>query len=284
MLNVIQKSTAPSLSEKYLLGLADGSTVEAMHLNVNYLSPSTVYCLSTQVGCPFDCKFCSSGETPFARNLTLGEMGEQLETVKGGNTGNYRVALMGVGEPLSNYGTVVEFINRLGTPLNERCKRISLSTIGIPARIRKLSGDLDKNIEFNLQVSIHASNDLLRRQLLPHGSRYTLESIVDACASFVASTKHRLFVSYVLVDGVNDHCDHAHELAALLSPLREKLTLKLARLNGFVGCASYKPASGSRADLFAKVVKQAQFRCEEFSSVGQSVTGGCGQLRAVAGR
>ena len=198
---------------KYLFGLEDEGYIETVFMK--YKDRNSV-CISTQAGCRMGCSFCASGADGLMRNLSPSEMALQVilsEREAGALTKN--IVLMGVGEPLDNYGSVKKFIENItddhGRDLSRRA--ITLSTCGLVPGIEKMARELP---QVNLAVSLHAPNDALRAKIMPITKKYGVTEVVDATRKHYEKTRRRPTFEYALIDGFNDSADHARDLASLL--------------------------------------------------------------------
>ncbi len=260
-------------TRKLLVALADGACVESVIIPEG--ERQTV-CVSTQVGCAIGCAFCASGLGGFERNLTAGEIVEQVLHAAGRLPPGARltnVVVMGMGEPLMNYDAVVRALHVLtaswGLGLSPR--RITVSTIGLPARIRQLA---DEALGVNLAVSLHAGDDLTRERLVPHAQ--PLREVVAAARDYLRRTGREVTFEYVLVKGVNDSQEDARALAELVG--RERILVNLLPLNRVEGLAYQEPAA-SRVAHFAAELGRRGVRVQVRRRRGEDIAGACGQLR-----
>ncbi|MGH9155044.1 MAG: 23S rRNA (adenine(2503)-C(2))-methyltransferase RlmN [Acidimicrobiales bacterium] len=208
---------------KWRFTLADGTRIETVLME--YPERATV-CVSTQAGCAMACGFCATGQAGFERNLTTGEIVEQV--VRAGVAARARgrrlsnVVFMGMGEPLANYDRVWAAVLRLHAELGLSARHLTVSTVGMVPGIRRLAGEA---LPVNLAVSLHAADDELRSRLVPINRRYPLAALVEACEVWRAARNRRLSFEWVLLDGVNDRRIDAQRLAALAWPLRAHVNL-----------------------------------------------------------
>ena len=196
---------------KLLLALADGRAIETVLMH--YPARTTV-CVSTQAGCAMACGFCATGQAGFDRQLTTGEIVEQIVWARRRSAPRRvsNVVFMGMGEPLANYDAVWAAVERLHGAMGVSARHLTLSTVGIVPGIRRLAGE---RLPVNLAVSLHAANDTLRDRLVPVNRRYPLASLRGACEDYLRTKSRRLSFEWALIDGVNDRPSHAAELAAL---------------------------------------------------------------------
>ena len=219
----IQQSAVDG-TRKFLFEFADGARVESVLMR--YDRRNTV-CLSSQVGCPLDCVFCETAKGRFQRNLTAGEILDQICLLKreaGPPSEKINVVFMGMGEPLLNLPSVIAAIRVMNDPLglNLGGKRITVSTSSFPDRIRELA---DSEADCALALSLNAPNDALRRQLMPKASHFPIDELLDAARYFVRDGRRRVTLEYVLIKGRNMSPADADELAALARAQPFKLNL-----------------------------------------------------------
>lgn len=202
--------TASDGTEKFLVELADGKRVESVLIKHKR---TVCACVSSQVGCAMKCSFCATGLMGFSRNLTTDEIIGQFELM-GGVKKITNVVFMGMGEPLHNYDNVLAAVNELRKK-GLSWQKITVSTVGIPDKIRQLG----KDTKCQLAFSLHAPNDELRSKIVPLNNRYPLAEILAACKDFPLSRKGPLMIEYVLLRDVNDSLEHASEMAELLKDI-----------------------------------------------------------------
>jgi len=280
--------SANGQAEKVLFGLPDGETIEAVLMR--YQQRLTA-CVSTQVGCAIGCPFCATGQSGFGRDLSPGEIVEQVifferaaqegTTLQRGKAPAAlerqltNVVLMGMGEPLLNYEAVLEAIRRLAEPqgFGFSPRRVTISTVGIVPGILRLAAE---NLPARLAVSLHAPTDNLRDQLVPINRRYPLATLIDACRAYVEAAGRRVSFEYALIDEVNDKPTQARKLADLLDGLL--CHVNLIPLNPTTG-APYVGSSRERALAFASVLKRQGIPVSVRLRRGLDIEAGCGQLR-----
>ena len=264
---------------KLLLEYDDGQRVETV------LIPSgkrATVCLSAQAGCAMGCVFCASGLDGLGRNLTCGEMLQQvihLRQATGSKATN--VVFMGSGEPLANYAATVSAVRALADP--ERFglsgRSITVSTVGLPKRIRRLAKE---DLPITLAISLHAPNDALRRKLIPAASAASIEEILSAAGEFFASRKREVTLEYVVLAGVNDTNVCAEALARLAKRIR--CNVNLIRYNP-VPSLPYAAPSPAAIKGFLERVRRRGVNAHLRQSRGADIAAACGQLRqALADR
>lgn len=256
---------------KYLFEMADGEVVEGVVMSYKH---GLSMCISTQVGCSMGCTFCASTLKGKKRNLAPSEMCGQILAAKkdlGRRISN--IVLMGSGEPFDNYENVIKFL-KIATNEDALCigaRHITISTCGLVDGINNLA---DEGMQVNLSISLHASNDETRRQIMPIAKKYDIKTLISACRDYFEKTKRRVTYEYALIDGVNDSEDTARELAALLksgqehvnlipvNPVKERNTKKSRNVENF---------------------KNTLIRCGINATVrremGSDISAACGQLR-----
>ena len=220
---VVQESAVDG-TRKFLFELADGAKVESVLMRYE---TRTTLCVSSQVGCPLDCVFCETAKGNFQRNLTAGEILDQICTLKaeaGAQDQKINVVFMGMGEPLLNLEELIRALRVMNDPLglNMSDRRITVSTSSFPDRIREL-GDAD--VSCSLALSLNAPNDEKRLRLMPKASRFTIAELLDAARYFVRSGRRRVTLEYVLIPEFNMGDDDADELGRLSHRQPFKLNL-----------------------------------------------------------
>lgn len=207
------------LSEKFLFKLSDGEKVETVLM---WEAERVTACLSTQVGCPLGCTFCATGQMGCKRNLTAGEIVDQIIALRDNRVNH--VVLMGMGEPLLNYDEVLKAIkimnNEMG--LSFAAKRITVSTAGVPAMIEKLA---EENMKIKLAISLNAATDAKRTKLMPINKKHPLKELLAAVKTFAKKTKRGVTFEYVLIRDVNDSEKDALALSKLVQGIRCKINL-----------------------------------------------------------
>lgn len=259
---------------KYLSRFEDGATLETVLIPTG--SRKTV-CVSTQVGCAYACAFCASGLQGFQRNLTPGEIVQQVLRVERDLKKDRvtHLVFMGMGEPMANYDNLLKAIRIMNAPegLAIGARKITISTVGLVPKIEALSKE---GLQLELAISLHAPNDDLRGQIMPVNRRYPLAELIRACRRFARKTKRLLTFEYILIDQVNDEVKHAEELAKLLKGLPAKVNL--IPCHPIPGMPFQRPAK-SRMLAFEKALKNGGIYCTLRKSRGLDIEGACGQLR-----
>lgn len=260
---------------KFLWRLHDGQLVESVLI---MSGDRRTVCVSSQVGCPARCAFCASGQKGFMRNLRTAEIVEQvLQINKWLLAKDERVShivYMGMGEPFRNYDNVIRSIHILCDPLtlNISQRRITVSTVGVVEGIRRFTNE---GLKVSLVLSLHAPNQRIRQKIIPYARKYSLEEIMVAMEEYTEKTKRDVTYEYILISGVNDHPDHAHELAHLLKG--KQCTVNLIPYNPVPGIKLKRPAKGD-----VKNFRSVLFGCRIPNTCrytkGDDIAAACGQL------
>jgi 23S rRNA (adenine2503-C2)-methyltransferase len=264
-------------TRKYLFRLADGNSIESVFMKYKF---GNTACISSQAGCRMGCAFCASAAGGLCRNLTAGEMADQILSVEkdtGEKVGN--VVVMGTGEPLDNYENLSVFLRNIHEKdgLNLGMRSITVSTCGLIPKMAALAMDFP---QVNLAVSLHAPNDAVRNKLMPIARRYPMDELLSACAKHIAATGRRITFEYALVEGLNDSDGSAEELAKKLRGLNCHVNLiPLNRVAG-TGLSGTEKADAERfRDILEKRGIQVTVRRE----LGGDIDAACGQLRLNEG-
>lgn len=266
------RTVAADGTRKYLLRLAEGAVVETVGIPTDRRLTT---CVSTQVGCPMGCDFCATGKEGLTRNLKSYEMVDQVLTVQEDFQRRVsHVVFMGMGEPLLNLEAVVAAIHSLNRDVGIGQRSLTLSTVGIPQKIRQLAR---YHLQVTLAVSLHASNQRLREKLIPSARHYPLERLWEDCRAYVQLTGRRITFEYILLAGVNDRPEQAIELAQHLRGFQAHVNL--IPYNP-IREADYQRPSRERIQAFANALRQHQIAASIRYSRGLEADAACGQLRA----
>jgi len=262
-------------TEKLLVELADGQQIECVLLRDG---PRRTICISTQVGCAMGCVFCASGLAGVARNLTTGEIIEQmllLDRLLPEDERLSHIVVMGMGEPLANLDNLLAALAAASDPdgLGISARRITISTVGLPAALVRLA---EENCRYNLAVSLHAPDDALRDQLVKVNKSIGLVEILKAADRYFEASGRRLTFEYVLLAGLNDQPQHATRLAALLGD--RKALLNLIPCNP-VAELPYRTPSRAAVDRFVEILKRKGINVQVRERKGDQIDAACGQLR-----
>ena len=269
---------AESVSEdgqtvKWLWRLHDGRMIETVLMH--YRDRTTV-CVSTQAGCAMACGFCATGQSGFDRQLSVGEIVEQVVRARVTSAPKRvsNVVFMGMGEPFANYDRTWGAVERLHDDIGISARHLTLSTVGVIPGIDRLAKEA---LPVNLAVSLHAANDTLRNELVPLNKRYPIEQLALACERYLAAKNRRLSFEWALIDGVNDRSSDARELAALCHRLRAHVNL--IPLNPTPGYPTMgTPLAGVNA--FRDELEQHGVNATVRRNRGTEIDAACGQLRA----
>ncbi|MGK7936527.1 MAG: 23S rRNA (adenine(2503)-C(2))-methyltransferase RlmN [Xenococcaceae cyanobacterium] len=266
------RSIAPDSTRKYLLRLADGLIIETVGIPA---AKRLTVCVSSQVGCPMACDFCATGKGGFTRNLKAYEIIDQVLTVQedfGERVSN--VVFMGMGEPLINLDEVVASVKSLNQDVGIGARSLTISTVGLPGKIRELA---QHKLQVTFAVSLHASNQQLREQLIPSAKHYSLDSLLDECREYVQLTGRRVSFEYILLSGVNDLPTHAQELARHLKGFQSHVNL--IPYNP-IEEADYQRPSKKAIHQFQNLLKNEHIAVSIRYSRGLEADAACGQLRS----
>lgn len=261
---------------KFLFELEDGHAVESVLLRHGY---GNSVCVSTQVGCARRCSFCASALEGLLRNLSAGEIIDQVLAVqKFLEAEGQRVSsivLMGAGEPLDNYDNVLKFIRLVHLPygLNIGYRNITLSTCGVVPGIKRLS---EEGLPITLSVSLHAPDDQLRSKLMPINERYAIDVLLAACDHYAAKTNRRITYEYSLISQINDQEEHARKLAGLLAG--RLCHVNLIPVNAVLEHGFGQP-SLETIGRFQEVLKRRGIEATVRKEMGSDIDAACGQLR-----
>lgn len=277
-LQTLRTQVSKDGTRKYLFALEDGSAIESVLMHYDY---GDCICVTSQVGCNMGCKFCASGLLKKQRDLTCGEMVQQLLTVqKDVDPLNIRIShivVMGTGEPFDNYDNVMNFLsianNDLGLGIGAR--HITVSTCGLVDGIKKFA---DERLQYNLAISLHAPNNELRNQIMPVNKAYPIEKLMEALRYYCSKNNRRLSFEYILLKGVNDTDQCIDQLVKLTREFDVYVNLipyNNVDENGFVS-TDYKSAMALYSKLMSKNV-----RCTLRQKHGEDIDAACGQLRSI---
>lgn len=265
-------------AEKFLFRLSDDRHIESV------LIPErnhATLCLSSQVGCAQNCRFCFTATGGWERNLTLGEILAQVRDIKNGLTAPEtltNIVFMGMGEPLANYRNVVAAIhlltdNKAGFGFSRR--KITVSTAGLVPEMEALGRDT----QISLAVSLNATDNATRSQLMPVNRRYPIETLLEACRRYPLQPHRRITFEYILLEGINDRPADARRLATLLRPIRAKINL--IPFNEYEGCRFRRPREEVILQFQQNLVDQG-YTVIIRNSKGHDISAACGQLKARA--
>ncbi len=262
---------------KYLYGLSDGNCVESVLMSYQH---GDSICISTQVGCKMGCAFCASAIAGFVRNLTPGELLAQIDAAERDSGRSISsVVLMGIGEPLDNFESVMRFLELLSDPQGRglSLRHVTLSTCGLVPQIDRLA---ERRLGLTLAVSLHAAEDQRRSEIMPVNRRYPLSELMAACRRYFDQTGRRLTFEYSVIDGVNDSQKDAERLAALLKGMSEHTShINLIPVNAVQERSFH--ATRQSAVLFQKKLEALGMHATVRRTLGSDIQAACGQLRRV---
>lgn len=258
---------------KFLIKLTDNCAIESVFMRYNH---GNTLCVSTQVGCKMGCKFCASTKEGFERSLLASEIEGQIQTVQrytGERISN--VVYMGIGEPLDNYDNVVKSIRIINDAqgLNIGARHISLSTCGLVPKIYKLA---EENIQCTLSISLHATTDEKRRDIMPIANRYSIDELLTACKEYIKITGRRISFEYALIYGKNDSYEDALALAKLLRGMIAHVNL--IPVNE-IKEKEYKKATEKSVEKFMNTLNSMGIVTTVRRELGSDIDAACGQLR-----
>jgi 23S rRNA (adenine2503-C2)-methyltransferase len=263
---------------KWLWALGDGTQVETVLMH--YDERSTV-CVSSQAGCAMGCTFCATGQAGFDRQLTVGEIVEQVVRAARRARDDGRrlsnVVFMGMGEPMANYDPTWAAVERFHADLGLSARHLTVSTVGIVPGIRRLATE---TLPVNLAVSLHAADDELRDELVPINRRYPLSTLMDACAGYLLAKGRRLSFEWALIDGVNDREHDARLLIERSRSLPLPAHVNLIPLNPTPGYA-VRGSSPRRVREFRDLLREGGVNATVRRTRGTEIDAACGQLRAT---
>ena len=276
-------------------GRPQGSPLH-VSLSGNVVAPArgarATVCVSTQAGCAYGCTFCATGQMGFDRHLSAGEIvaqvlffARQLRAVPWAAKGIpgsvpidhiTNIVLMGMGEPLHNYDNVMQALRILNSAdgFNLGARHMTVSTVGLVPAIRKLS---QEPLQVNLAISLHAPTDELRSRTMPVNKKYPLKELLAACKDYIAATGRQVTFEYVLLAGVNDTAEYAHQLGELLASLRQFAHVNCIPVNAT--SADYRPPSGEAIRTFRNILFEHGVSNSVRAERGDDIAAACGQLR-----
>ncbi len=259
---------------KWLWNLPGGSRVETVLMH--YKDRSTV-CVSSQAGCAMGCGFCATGQAGYDRNLSVGEILEQVVAARRAAAERRlsNIVFMGMGEPFANYDRLIESLHRIIADFGIGARHVTVSTVGLVPQMLRFA---DEGLQVGLALSLHAANDDLRTELVPINARHPIDDLIAACQLFRERTGRRVSLEWAMIDGVNDRPSDAAELAAVAT--RARAHVNLIPLNPTPGW----PTVGSRRDRideFATELRNRGVNATVRANRGTDIDAACGQLAAA---
>ncbi|HZK41083.1 MAG TPA: 23S rRNA (adenine(2503)-C(2))-methyltransferase RlmN [Atribacterota bacterium] len=274
-IELVKLAKSKDQTEKYLFKLEDENLIESVLI---FSDERVTECISSQIGCKFNCLFCESGKKGFTRNLTVGEILNQVLFVKKKMKSNpNNIVFMGIGEPLDNYDNVVKAICILNSKdaFNIGARKITISTCGVIPAIKRLQ---EHDWQIELSVSLHAPENKLRSYLMPVNNLYPLPDLIEVCKNYADKTDRQITFEYILIKGVNDSLNYADKLAKLISGFNSKVNL-----------ITFNPAPDSL--LQAPTASQVKYFKNKLiakgipttirKSKGDDISAACGQLKSL---
>lgn len=267
---------------KWLLELEDKNLVETVYIPSN---THATLCISSQVGCTLNCKFCHTGVQPLVKNLSSNEIVNQIMIAKD-DLDDWKelkkinnIVYMGMGEPFYNFDNIKKSIEILNDQngLDFSKKRITVSTSGISPNIKKAA----KEIGTYLALSLHAPNDEIRNDIMPINKKYNIEDIISHCNHYAKENGEKIFIEYVMLKDVNDSDKCAKELSKIMSKFPSKLNL--IQFNPWPG-VKYLPSTEEQTSKFMEIIKKNGHIVTLRKSRGDDIFGACGQLKTASER
>ena len=270
---ILRKQESKDGTIKYLFDVLDGNAIETVLMSYHH---GYSICVSSQIGCKMGCKFCASTGINFVRDLTSGEIVEQILAVEqdtGVRISN--VVFMGIGEPLNNYNNVINAIKIINNPkgLNIGARHISISTSGLVPRIYKLA---EENIQCTLSISLHATNDEKRSSMMPINNAFNIAELMEACKYYIEKTHRRISFEYALAKDNNDNLEDAKELVKLLKGML--CHVNLIPINKIEN-GQYTKSSNENIMKFRDYLNDHGIVATIRRELGSDIDAACGQLR-----
>ena len=270
---IIQKQVSKDGTKKYLFDVLDNNAIESVLME--YKHGKTI-CVSSQIGCKMGCKFCASTGVKFARSLEAGEIVEQLLAIERDENIKFsNLVFMGIGEPLDNYDNVMKAIKILNHPkgINMGARHISISTSGLVPKIYKLA---DENIQCTLSISLHATTDEQRSEMMPVNKVYNIQELIKACKYYLEKTNRRISFEYALAKDNNDNLQDAAELVKLLKGML--CHVNLIPINK-IQDGKFNKSSNENIMKFRDYLNAHGIVATIRRELGSDIDAACGQLR-----
>ncbi len=271
--NISKKLESKDGTKKYLFDLLDGNAIETVLMEYKH---GFSICVSSQIGCKMGCKFCASTGIPFIRNLTPGEIVEQILAVER-DTGIKisNIVFMGIGEPLDNYDNVIKAIRIINNPkgLNIGARHISISTSGIVPNIYRLA---EENIQCTLSISLHSADNKKRSEMMPVNNAYNIGELIKACKDYINMTNRRISFEYALAKDDNDNLDDAKKLVKLLKGML--CHVNLIPINKIEN-GKYSKSTNENIIRFRDFLNDNGIVATIRRELGSDIDAACGQLR-----
>ena len=271
--NIIKKQESSDGTKKYLFDVLDENAIETVLMSYHH---GYSICVSSQIGCKMGCKFCASTGINFIRDLTSGEIVEQILAVERDNQIRIsNVVFMGIGEPLDNYDNVVNAIRIINNQkgINIGARHISISTSGLVPKIYQLA---EENIQCTLSISLHATTDEKRSSMMPVNNRYNIEELLQACKDYIEKTNRRISFEYALAKDNNDNLEDAKRLVKLLKGML--CHVNLIPINKIENGA-YTKSTNENIIKFRDYLNDHGIVATIRRELGSDIDAACGQLR-----
>lgn len=281
-LSKVVKQESKDGTIKFLFQLYDGNLIETVLMRFSY---GVSVCVTTQVGCNIGCSFCASGLLKKSRNLTSGEIIEQIIKVQQFLDEQQQmervshIVVMGIGEPFDNYDNVMDFLRIVNHPkgLAIGVRHITVSTSGLAHKIYDFA---DEDIKVNLALSLHAPNNEIRSSIMKINKAFPIEKLMDAIDYYIKKTNRRVTIEYILLKGINDQKHHAEELANLLKPRNRLTYVNLIPYNPVDEHIYYERSDKEDILAFFDTIKKNGIHCSIRWEQGADIDAACGQLRS----
>lgn len=270
---IVKKLKSMDGTKKYLFGLIDGNNIESVLMQYHH---GKTVCVSSQIGCKMGCKFCASTGIPFVRNLSVGEIVQQIIAIEQDiNDKISNIVFMGIGEPFDNYQNVIKAIKILNNPkgLNIGARHISVSTSGVVPMIYKFA---DENVQCTLSISLHSANNETRSSMMPVNNAYNIEELIKACKYYIEKTNKRVSFEYALAKDNNDNQKAADELIKLLKGML--CHVNLIPINKIEN-GNYIKSSNENIMKFRDYLNSNGIIATIRRELGSDIEAACGQLR-----
>ncbi|KPK98892.1 MAG: hypothetical protein AMJ95_02130 [Omnitrophica WOR_2 bacterium SM23_72] len=274
-LRVAEKRISKDKTEKFVFKLWDKHFIESVLIPTK---TRITVCLSSQVGCKFACRFCASGLKGFKRDLSVGEIMEQVLTLRNNSSGQKvtHIVFMGTGEPLDNYDRVLKAIRIINSDYSFHigARRITISTCGIIPGIKRLA---QEGLQLELSVSLHAAEDSSRTRLMPINKKYPLKELILACEEYIKRTGRQITFEYILMKGINSDLQNAQKLSKILKSVRP-CKVNLIPSNS-IEELKIGPPERVKINLFRNYLFKENIPVTVRKGRGEDIEAACGQLR-----
>lgn len=270
---ILRKQESNDGTKKYLFNLLDGNAIETVLMSYHH---GYSLCISSQIGCKMGCKFCASTGIAFVRNLTAGEIVEQILAVeRDADVKISNVVFMGIGEPLDNYDNVLNAIHIMNHPkgLNIGARHISISTSGLVPKIYQLA---QEELQCTLSISLHATTNEQRSKMMPINNKYSLEELIQACKDYIAKTNKRISFEYALAKDNNDNLEDAKRLVTLLRGMI--CHVNLIPINKIEN-GTFSKSTNENILKFRDYLNEKGIVATIRRELGSDIEAACGQLR-----